>query len=245
MKWFKHYSNVTTSNAVTEILAKTGFVGYGRYWRLLELMCEKFDGENDEKFTLNTKILQTSLGFYHLNSLRKYLQCIANVGLMSFECTSNVTVIYSSILLELQSSDFKYDRKRRRGADAKKKDIRSNTKKNKNISSEPMSDNSPKAPIGPIEIFKGDSEIESLLGDVSHSSQKRWLKLYPDSDFLKREFLKMFHWLENNSNRRPRSPRGKTGFVTRWLEKGWEQYRKTLTGSSTGSDPFAFLKGDT
>lgn len=124
MKWFKHYSSAKTSNAITEIFAQFGFEGYGRYWFLLELMCEKFDGEQDQKFVFKTKDLRDMMGFYHTNALSMYLQCLANVGLMSFECDKNVTRIYSDILLRLKGRDFKKARSDRAQTAPKNKDKR-------------------------------------------------------------------------------------------------------------------------
>jgi len=114
MRWFKHYSNAMGSNKLTELLALTGLAGMGRYWLLMELMAEKYDGQEDQEFVFRTKDLQQELSTYHLNSLRKYLQCIHNVGIMSIKCDVDVTRISTPILLELQAKDFK---KKRSGCD--------------------------------------------------------------------------------------------------------------------------------
>lgn len=112
MKWFKHYSNASDSNALTTILAEFGFEGYGRYWILLENLARKFNGE-DTEFVFSLKDLRDILGFYHTNGLLMYLQCLSNVGVMSFQCEGKVLTISTSILLELQSRDFKKARSAR------------------------------------------------------------------------------------------------------------------------------------
>lgn len=132
MKWFKHYSNADCSNALTEIKAKYGFEGMGRYWTLLEKMAQKFDGESDDVFVFSIKDLKDILGFYHVNHMRMYLQCMSDVGLMSFQWSDHVVRISTSILLKLQSKDFKYNRKRIAENDPKNKDIR---RKNKEVRS--------------------------------------------------------------------------------------------------------------
>jgi len=124
MRWFKHYSNAMDSNKLTELLALTGVAGMGRYWLLMELMAKKYDGQKDQEFVFRTKDLQQELSTYHFNSLRKYLQCIHNVGVMSIICDVNVTRISTPILLELQAKDFKKKRSSCDSAAPKSKDKR-------------------------------------------------------------------------------------------------------------------------
>ncbi len=130
MKWFKHYSNASTSNALTALMAKHGFEGYGRYWILLELMCEKFDGIEDQKFVFDARSLKGHLGFYHTNHLMMYLQCMSDVGLMSVESTRYTVTISSDILLRLKGRDYKKARSER-GDTAPKRETKIETKINK------------------------------------------------------------------------------------------------------------------
>lgn len=52
--------------------------------------------------------------------------------------------------------------------------------------------------------------------------------LYPDKDFVTREKEKMKVWLAANPKKSPKSKSGWTRFVMGWLERGWEQYRKSI-----------------
>jgi len=90
---------------------------------------------------------------------------------------------------------------------------------------------------GAIDSFSGDAEVLGFLSDIKHDAQARWLKLYPEADWLMREFLKMVAWLENNPKKKPKSPRGKTSFITSWLASGWEKYRKSIPTEPSGPAP--------
>lgn len=90
---------------------------------------------------------------------------------------------------------------------------------------------------GAIDGLQEDAEVLAFLETVKHDAQERWLKLYPDIDWVKREILKMIAWLENNPKKRPKSPRGKSGFITSWLARGWEQYRKSIPTVQPGPAP--------
>jgi len=127
MKWFKHYSNASLSNKLTKVRALHGIEGYGRYWLLLELCCEKFDGENDDMFVFSTRTLREDLGFHHTKGLLKYLQCLSNVGVISCVTDKNVIEIKTDILLRLQGRDYKKTRSKR-AKTAPKKETKNKSK---------------------------------------------------------------------------------------------------------------------
>jgi len=137
MKWFKHYSNARLSNALTEIKANFGLEGYGRYWLLLELMSEKFDGTDDQVFVFETKKLREDLGFYHTNGMLMYLECLVNLCVMSFECRSNVIEINTDIMLKLQGRDWKNNKKKRVENAPKNKNKNKNKKEINILSGKP------------------------------------------------------------------------------------------------------------
>lgn len=60
------------------------------------------------------------------------------------------------------------------------------------------------------------------------NNSERIRSLYPDPVFVDRETKKMEIWLLANKNKSPKSTSGWTRFVMGWLERGWDQYRKTL-----------------
>lgn len=86
--------------------------------------------------------------------------------------------------------------------------------------------NKPSALLGAVPPFAGDPELEKLLARVSHTAQERWIKLYQDPEFLRRQFLRMAEWLEANPRRAPK--KSPTLFIANWLAKEWERFRKTL-----------------
>ena len=45
MHYFKHYHNASTSLKLQRLIHEGGVAAYGYYFLMLELLCEKFDGE--------------------------------------------------------------------------------------------------------------------------------------------------------------------------------------------------------
>lgn len=43
MKWFKHETDAKSSEKMACLIAEFGFEGYGRYWRILEIIAERMD----------------------------------------------------------------------------------------------------------------------------------------------------------------------------------------------------------
>lgn len=92
--------------------------------------------------------------------------------------------------------------------------------------------------------LKGDGESEKFLQLVRVNTQTRWLKLFP-ADYIKPEVIKALNWLENNPQKRPRSPRGLSSFMSRWLNNGFERWRKQLpTNAKTGSQKVKEMMND-
>jgi hypothetical protein len=46
MKWFKHEVDAIHSEKLTRLKSEFGFEGYGRYWRIMEIVAERMDGSN-------------------------------------------------------------------------------------------------------------------------------------------------------------------------------------------------------
>ena len=106
LPWFKHYRNARESNTLSTVIAKFGVEGYGRYWILLEELARKFDGE-DQTFVFSLRDMKQIMGTYHTHTLLMFLQCLSDLGLMSFECKENVLTISTPILLKLKDRRFK------------------------------------------------------------------------------------------------------------------------------------------
>ncbi len=169
MKWFKHYSNALLSNSLSELFALRGFKGYGRYWRLLELMSEKFDGEKDTLFIFSLSVLRAELGFHRTLDLLKYLSCLNHVGIMSHTSSAQVVKIKSDILLKLQSKDYKYEKNKRLNNDPKIKTKIKNNSGNEKIKFD-------------FEVVYKDypNKIDKVKGMISCENQIRDINAYND-----------------------------------------------------------------
>lgn len=70
------------------------------------------------------------------------------------------------------------------------------------------------------------TEIIKKQGLGNFINQKL-LELYPQ-EYIDREKIKMELWLATNSHKKPKSEKGMVRFVSSWLSRGWEQYRRGL-----------------
>ena len=73
MKWFKHYSNASDSVKLNHLIDELGLEGYGRYWLLLELLAQDFDGINDE-FEIHFRKISSKLQIKFSKKLETFLQ---------------------------------------------------------------------------------------------------------------------------------------------------------------------------
>lgn len=46
MKWFKHETDAVNSEKLNQLIDKAGLEGYGRFWRVLEVVAERMDDSN-------------------------------------------------------------------------------------------------------------------------------------------------------------------------------------------------------
>ena len=66
---------------------------------------------------------------------------------------------------------------------------------------------------------------------ITTEVQKGWLELYC-FDFIRRETIKATGWLSTNKHKSPKSQAGATKFMSTWLSRSWENYRKTISSST-------------
>ncbi len=210
MKYFKHYSNARASNKLTLLFAKTGLEGYARYWLLLEEMAFKFDGK-DTTFVFSAKDLKDILGFYHMSQMLMYLQCMSDVGLMSFQCEQDVVSISTPILLELQSRDFKKARAER-GIDKDKDKDKDKKKSSKCTQTK----------------FEHPSNLQDFLAIFDQSTFAHWLSIYQnDGDWINRELEKCYGYFYVQKTGKPSSSvKGWKSRASSWLERGWNSFSK-------------------
>ena len=74
--------------------------------------------------------------------------------------------------------------------------------------------------------------------DLSFFINQKLLELYPQ-EYLDREKIKMELWIATNGHKKPKSDRGMVRFVTSWLSRGWDQYRKGLQSNAPKEKSFA------
>jgi len=110
MKWFKHFSNASSSESLEDLINDLGFDGYGRYWRLLEFLSDLFDGETTF-FRIHKRTLRTCLRFKSATRLRCFVDTIATQRGYTVNETENHYEIDAHILLDLKDRDFKKARK--------------------------------------------------------------------------------------------------------------------------------------
>ena len=103
MKWFKHHTDASRSEKLMVLIDKFGVEGYGRYWLLVELLAEKFDGK-DANFRIHNNTIKRGLFIYHGKMVQRLLECIDDVGLMSLSCSDDIWSIYCPKLLEIKDN---------------------------------------------------------------------------------------------------------------------------------------------
>jgi hypothetical protein len=97
----------------------------------------------------------------------------------------------------------------------------------------------------PIPELSGSGQLQEILKLVSETVQRNWIEIYQDADFIKRELLKAANWLECNGRKAPKDwkartslkgpSRGVAAFLSSWLGRAWNDYRKTLSGQNRSS----------
>ena len=76
------------------------------------------------------------------------------------------------------------------------------------------------------------NDLSSCLDNVSKTNL---LELYPDPEFIKREFIKMHNWLIANPKKNNKTFRGWATFVSGWLDKGWPKYQASIPTNKAAS----------
>lgn len=93
MKWFKHETDSLSSEKLSKLIHEFGFGGYGRYWRIMELVAERMDGtsrcgvELPEKEWLRYLLVRRPL-------FRRYLVVIAQLF--------DIKVITTGLLINIE-----------------------------------------------------------------------------------------------------------------------------------------------
>tara|TARA_R110000803_G_C11989469_1_gene321843 strand:+ start:7139 stop:8053 length:915 start_codon:yes stop_codon:yes gene_type:complete len=111
MKYLRHFSTAHTSELMEGIITEFGYEGYGRYWKLLEHLALKYDGETTI-FRVHKKNVRAWLGFRSNLKMSTYLLAIGYTSRLKIKELKDHFEFNSRILFELQDKDSKYNRKR-------------------------------------------------------------------------------------------------------------------------------------
>lgn len=119
MQYFKHYHNASTSISIQKIMKEHGVLGYGQWFLLLELLCEKFDGESDLIRVTTAEVVQKLRT--KPAGVRQVLARFAGLADILEDIDGFEIIIRCPLLLDLQDRDFKRARKERGQGAPKKK----------------------------------------------------------------------------------------------------------------------------
>lgn len=227
MKWFKHYSNASDSVKLSRLVDELGVEGYGRYWLLLELLCEEYDGESTE-FEVHFRKISAKVQIKFSKKLETFLQKLADFYLIEFRVVGKVYKLSAPILSELKNRDFKkarHDRAESAPKNKIKKKIKDKEKELEAKASSTELENS--SSCGAVQEFSNDQDLTNFLRNVKKSTQRLWIKTYGDIHWLRTEILKAMAWLDANPRKKPKG-KNPARFLGNWFAIGWESYRKTI-----------------
>lgn len=132
MKFFKHFTDANRGKSMQQLLRsknkELGMKAIGIYWTIVEMCAEKMTKEKDQEYTdshcnfeFNTSYIRDTLALHRTATLSMYLRWFGDVGLMSSQCTDDVTSIYMPKLLECLDRDTKRARTERAPSAPKRK----------------------------------------------------------------------------------------------------------------------------
>jgi hypothetical protein len=98
MKWFKHETDAFHSEMLTQIIDEFGFEGYGRFWRLLELVAERMDDTDRHHLCLLEKVWCKRLGTSP-KVLERFLKYLGKVsGILATYSGNNIEISIPNLL---------------------------------------------------------------------------------------------------------------------------------------------------
>lgn len=222
MQYFKHYHNADSSTFIQKLINDHGLVAYAQWFLMLELLCEKFDGEATLiELTRSEVALKLRIKSGRVDVVLKWFSSLLDNQTNS---TDFILKIDAPILLCLQDKDFKYATKVRREKGAKNKNKEERIKKKNKIKSIDV--------FGPHEKLVDDFN-RAYLEKVKIKTQESWLATYSDHDWLKQQIHKSIAWLINNDEVR----KNMGSYITGWLGRTRPETRTySGTKSSSGKD---------
>lgn len=86
--------------------------------------------------------------------------------------------------------------------------------------------------------------VNDMAMNLPKHTTERWISLYPDSEFLKREIIKAFGYYQDNARKKPKSVRGWCQALSSWLERAWSKSARFTKGTGGSVDwNSVFTKG--
>lgn len=246
MKYFRHFSNASSSLKVQRILDEMGLKGYAQYFLLLELLNEKFDGEST-KVSVHLNEIAAKVRLKFDKSLTNFIQKLSDFELISFQLSGKVYEIDCPILLELMDRDSKFNRTKR-VANAKTTTLEEEVELDKEVEKELDKEKEkicterpgPSLPLKKSHESFQDDLLNPYLDQVPLASQEAWIKTYQDIAFIKIELMKAVTWIANNPTRAPKKNYG--NFFSNWLSRGWESHRKNIKRNPSNENHFEELR---
>lgn len=230
MQFFKHYHNARRNELIKELINRYGAEGYARYWGLLEVLCEKFDGEKTE-IAIHVDDLLPALFIKQSKKLSDFLESFdqlsveisekfgkSSVKVKNFQ--DNFYFFDAPILVDLQGKDFKFATKERRASDPK------NKSKDKRVKIKELRiKNKEKNPTGPHEKLS-DNFLNPHLAKVKIKTQEAWIATYKNPELVKTELMKAVTWLINSGQKRSDMGKYFSGWLSRSSSGQTNQNRK-------------------
>lgn len=106
MKWFKHYSDASDDQFIEELEDKFGWEGYGRWWKLLEIISKGME-KNNEPYAEHSWVKWQSFLKGKQNKLDLFLVHCQDKSKLKLEQNGNILRIICPKLLELRDNHTK------------------------------------------------------------------------------------------------------------------------------------------
>lgn len=106
MKWFKHYSDASMDSKICELEQEFGYIGYGVYWKILEICALQWDGISEPKFTLN-RMKTKSILRVNYKKIESILKVSSVLNLFSAEINEKNYIIEIPNLLKIKDNHSK------------------------------------------------------------------------------------------------------------------------------------------
>jgi hypothetical protein len=232
--WIKHYSSSRQSEYMSNLMAKYGWDGYGKYWGLLEYLAANYHG-GEPVFHIQKDVIRSLFGVRSWNDLRSFVDQLTNERVLKFALSGNVYRIEAPILLDLLNRDFKRARSERAETAPRVDKIRKEIDIYKNnISSDEKKGNEIKEALPPKSATFNPSSPAEILSNIPIFNSDLWAQLYPDQEFLDRELIRgIAHWMAD-PKKQPQTRGVWAQKLGSWLENSWRDYKKAQPKKPVG-----------